>query len=141
MTSSEEVLRRLTIGDPAFCRAVMTADLDEPPRTLDARSAALLRLGGLITTGSPGPMWQQRVGEAVEAGMTFDEIVGSLIVLAPSVGLERVVAVAPSLAGALGYDVDAALEELDDATAPAARPRPTRGNPATGASPTPIERV
>ncbi len=98
MTTSEEVLRRLTIGDPAYCRAIMATNLGEPPRTLDARSAALLRLGGLIATGSAGPMWQQRVGEALDAGLSFDEIVGSLMVLAPSIGLERVVAVAPNLA-------------------------------------------
>jgi len=112
MTTSEEVLRRLTIGDPAYCRAVMSTDLWEPPRELDARSAALLRLGGLITLGAAGPMWQQRVGEALDAGLSFDEIVGSLLVLAPSIGLERVVAVAPNLAVALGYDVDSALERL-----------------------------
>ena len=112
MTTSEEVLRRLTIGDPVYCRAVMATDLGEPPRELDARSTALLRLGGLITTGSSGPMWHQRVGEALDAGLNFDEIVGSLLVLAPSIGLERVVAVAPNLAVALGYDVDSALERL-----------------------------
>ena len=119
--TSEEVLRRLTIGDPAYCRAVMTVDRDDPPRSLDARSAALLRLGGLISAGSAGPMWQQRVGEALDAGLSFDEIVGSLMVLAPTIGLEHVVAVAPHLARALGYDVDAALEQLDDESAPTAR--------------------
>ena len=82
-----------------------------------ASRPALLRLGGLITTGSAGAMWQQRVGEALDAGLSFDEIVGSLLVLAPSIGLERVVAVAPHLAQALGYDVDAALEQMDDAAA------------------------
>jgi 4-carboxymuconolactone decarboxylase len=120
MTTSEEVLRRLTIGDPSYCRAVMVTDLGEAPRMLDARGAALLRLGGLITNGSAGPMWQQRVGEALDAGLDFDEIVGSLMVLAPSIGLERVVAAAPNLARALGYDVDAALEEIEDAAAPGA---------------------
>jgi len=121
MITSEEVLRRLTIGDPAFCRAVVATDPGEPPRALDARSAALLRLGGLITAGSAGPMWQRRVGEALEAGLSFDEIVGALTLLAPAIGLERVVAVAPDLARALGYDIDAALEELDDPAPVAAR--------------------
>ncbi len=125
MTTSEEVLRRLTIGDPAYCRAVLATEQGEPPRALDVRSAALLRLAGLITAGSAGPMWQQRVGEALDAGLSFDEIVGSLLVLAPSIGLERVVAVSPNLARALGYDVDAALEQLDDAV-PAERPMKSR---------------
>ncbi len=114
MTTSEEILRRLTIGDPEFCRAVIAADLRDPPRALDTRSAALLRLGSLIAAGSAGPTWQRHISEALDAGLSFDEVVGSLLVLAPGIGLERVVTVAPPLARALGYDVDAALERLDD---------------------------
>jgi hypothetical protein len=114
MATSDEVLRRLTIGDPAFCRSVMATEQDDPVRALDARSIALLRLGGSISAGSAAPMWQQCVRDALDAGLSFDEIVGSLMALAPTIGLERVVAVAPDLASALGYDVDAALERLDD---------------------------
>jgi len=119
MITSEEALRRLTIADPAYCRAVMSSDSDGPLDALDARSVALLCLGGSITAGSVGPMWQQRVSEALDAGLSFDEIVGSLLALAPTIGLDRVVAIAPHLARALGYDVDAALEQLDDAEPPA----------------------
>jgi alkylhydroperoxidase/carboxymuconolactone decarboxylase family protein YurZ len=126
MMTSEEALRRLTIGDPAYCRAVMATDLGDLHSPLDARSTALLRLGGLITTGSAGPMWQQRVDEALGAGLSFDEIVGALMMLAPTIGLERVVAVAPHLAVALGYDVDAALEELDGAAPRTWSPRAPR---------------
>jgi alkylhydroperoxidase/carboxymuconolactone decarboxylase family protein YurZ len=117
MTTSEEALRRLTIGDRSYCRAVMAPESDDPTHALDARSVALVRLGASIAAGSAGPMWQQRVGDALDAGLSFDEIVSSLIVLAPTLGIERVVAVAPDLAGALGYDVDAALERLDAASA------------------------
>lgn len=116
MFSSEEVLRRLTIGDPAFCRALMATEPDAPPHALDARSVALLRLGGSITAGSAGPMMKQRVGDALDSGLSFDEIVASLLALAPTIGIERVVAVAPDLARALGYDIDAALERLDETT-------------------------
>jgi 4-carboxymuconolactone decarboxylase len=112
--TSEEILRRLTIGDPAYCRAVMAGEPDAPPHALDARSVALLRLGASIRSGSAGPMWQQRVGDALDAGVSFDEIVAALTALAPTVGIERVVAVAPDVARALGYDVDAALERLDE---------------------------
>ena len=120
MTTSEEVLRRLTIGDPSYCRTVMATELDDPPGVLDARSVALLRLGRAFTAGSAGPMWQQCVRDALDAGLSFDEIVGSLMVLAPTIGIERAVAVAPDLARALGYDIDAALERLDEG-APAPR--------------------
>jgi len=112
MPTSEEVLLRLTIGEPKYCRAVMAAELDDPVHALDARSVALLRLAGSITAGSAGPIWQQRVHDALDAGLSFDEVVGSLVVLAPTVGVDRVVAIAPDLARALGYDIDAALEQL-----------------------------
>ena len=40
----------------------------------------------------------------------MDEIVGTLIAVAPTVGIARVVSAAPELALALGYDVEAAFE-------------------------------
>jgi len=70
-----------------------------------------------------GPMLGQRVSDALGVGLGFDEIVASLVALAPTVGIERTVAVAPEIARALGYDIDSALEQLDDAAAQAtARP-------------------
>jgi hypothetical protein len=119
--TSEEVLRRLTIGDPAYCRTVMAADPDDPPQTLDARSLAFLRLGASIRASTPGPMWQQGIDGALAAGLSFDEIVASLTALAPTVGIERVVAIAPDMARALGYDVDAALESPEGDQARGAR--------------------
>lgn len=109
MASNEEVLQRLTIGDPAFCRALVHAGLDDPQHGLDARSVALLRLGALIARGAAGPTWQQCVWEARSAGLSPDEIVGSLIALAPTIGPDRLVAAAPDLAHALGFDVEDAL--------------------------------
>ena len=122
MIPSEEVLRRLTIGDPAYCRALMSAEPDDPSHALDARSVALLRLGGSIAAGSMGPMLGQRVSDALGVGLGFDEIVASLVALAPTVGIERTVAVAPEIARALGYDIDSALEQLDDAGVQATAP-------------------
>jgi 2-keto-3-deoxy-L-rhamnonate aldolase RhmA len=42
-----------------------------------------------------------------------EEIVEALTALAPTIGIDRAVAVAPDLARALGYDIDDALERLD----------------------------
>ena len=55
----------------------------------------------------------QRVTAALETGVTFDEVVGSLLALAPLIGTERLVAIAPELARALDYDIDEALERVD----------------------------
>ncbi len=56
-------------------------------------------------------MWT--VETAVRHGATVDEIVGTLIAVLPAVGTGRVVAAAPNLGLALGYDVNQALEHLD----------------------------
>ena len=48
------------------------------------------------------------------AVLQVDEIVGTLIAVAPVIGLARVVSDAPELALALGYDVEAALEAQGD---------------------------
>ena len=113
MVTSEQILRRLTIGEPAFCRDVMAAGPFDVSPMLDVRGLALLRLGGSIGVGSTGPLLQQRVSDALAAGLTFDEVVASLIGLAPTIGIERTVALAPQIALALDYDIDAALERLD----------------------------
>ena len=53
-------------------------------------------------------------GRALAAGATEDEIADVLLAIAPVAGLGRVVAAAPDVATALGYDIAAALEEPDD---------------------------
>ncbi len=116
MIDSQEILRRLTIGDRGYCRSLLSAELEGPPHALDARSLSLLRLGSTMTAGTAGPVWQQCVNEALESGLSFEEIVEALTALAPTIGIDRAVAVAPELARALGYDIDAALERLDDPT-------------------------
>jgi 4-carboxymuconolactone decarboxylase len=50
-------------------------------------------------------------GRALAAGASEDEITDVLLAIAPVAGLSRVVAAAPGVATALGYDIEAALEE------------------------------
>ena len=54
-------------------------------------------------------MWS--AGRALAAGASEDEIAGVLLAIAPVAGLGRVVAAAPEVAIALGYDIAAVLEE------------------------------
>jgi hypothetical protein len=110
MITSEEALRRLSLGDPAFCRSVMAGRSGIVTTDIDMRSYALLQLGSVISAGPESPIWDQCVARATDAGLSFDEMVGSLVALAPTIGLSRAVGVAPVLARALGYDIDAALE-------------------------------
>jgi hypothetical protein len=52
------------------------------------------------------------IESGLAAGVTVDEIVGTLVSVMPAIGVARVVSAAPKLGLALGYDVSDALEEL-----------------------------
>ena len=64
----------------------------------------LVRLGALVAVGAATASLRRTVQMALAAGATETEIVGVLVAVAPTVGLARVVATAPKLASAIGYD-------------------------------------
>jgi 4-carboxymuconolactone decarboxylase len=72
----------------------------------DAKTLALARLAALIAIGAPDPSFGEQTDAAVSAGADADEIVDVLVGVAPVVGTPRVVAAAPQIALALGYDID-----------------------------------
>lgn len=111
MAAYKETLRRLALNDEAFVDSVlgMCRDTVEVSQ-LDQKTHALVRLGASLAIDAAPSSYQANVEVAFSAGASVDEIVGTLIAVAPTVGLARVVSAAPELALALGYDVDAALE-------------------------------
>jgi alkylhydroperoxidase/carboxymuconolactone decarboxylase family protein YurZ len=111
----QETLRRLAMIDEGFVGDEAGLGLDlARTSTLEPRTAALVQLGVLIADGSPAVSLQWSTARALAAGATDDEIADVLLAIAPVTGLGRVVGAAPDVATALGYDVGAALEELDD---------------------------
>ena len=115
MVRFQETLRRLAMIDEGFVQDEAGLRLD-PPGTpaLDPRTVALLRVGVAVAMGSPGDSLGWSAARALAAGASADQIADVLLVIAPVAGLGRVAAAVPDLATALGYDVAAALEELDD---------------------------
>ena len=77
---------------------------------LDPKTLALVRLGALVAVGGAVPSYGAQADAAVNAGATVAEIVGVLVGVVPIIGLPCVVAAAPKLAMALGYDITGALE-------------------------------
>lgn len=111
MADRDEILRRLTLGDEAFLeRLIADRRTHVGPQQLDARQAALLRLGALAAIDGPSLSFHRVIGSALDAGLTADQVLDALILLGPVIGSTRVLAVAPKVALAVGYDVDAALE-------------------------------
>jgi 4-carboxymuconolactone decarboxylase len=107
-----ETLRRLAMIDEGFVEDEAGLGLG-PARTptLDPRTAALLQVAVSVAIGSPAVCLEWSVGRALGAGASEDEIADVLLAIAPVAGLGRIVAAAPEVAIALGYDLTAALEE------------------------------
>ena len=72
---------------------------------LDMRSRPLVRLAGLVATGA-GDMpsaYPWHVAEALDRGVTIDEIAGVLMALLPIVGTARVTVAASAIRAALDH--------------------------------------
>jgi 4-carboxymuconolactone decarboxylase len=107
-------LRRLAVRDDRFVDALLREECANVTLSgIDVKSHALLRIAALIALDAAPPSYMSAVEAGLEAGASYDEIVGTLIAVIPIVGVTRVVSAAPNLALALGYDVADALELVD----------------------------
>jgi 4-carboxymuconolactone decarboxylase len=102
---AEQLLRRLALNDENAVDLVLAGgsggDLNP---AMASKVDLLVRLGALVALGAATASLRRTVELARGAGATEDELVGVLVAVAPTVGLARVVAAAPKLAIAIGYD-------------------------------------
>ena len=109
----EERLRMAARG-----AASRTVDIDvrrDGAERLDPKTGALVRLAALVALGSSDACYQDFVSAAVELGATEQEVIDTMIAVASTVGMARLVSASPRVALGLGYDVEAAFEGLDPA--------------------------
>jgi alkylhydroperoxidase/carboxymuconolactone decarboxylase family protein YurZ len=105
------VLRMLAVRDEAFFELVGPDEAESVlVSQLDPGQAALVRLGALIALDAALPSYIHIVEAARTAGVTSEELVGTLVAVIPETGGERAVSAAHKLGLAIGYDVEAALE-------------------------------
>ena len=104
-----ELLRSLAVNDARFADCG-SGGAGVGPGELDPKTLALVRLAALVAVGGAVPSFGAQADAAVSAGATAAEIVDVLLGVVPVVGLPRVVAAAPKLAMALGYDTDDDME-------------------------------
>jgi 4-carboxymuconolactone decarboxylase len=110
----QETLRRLAMIDEGFVEDEAGLGLSPVSASaLDVKTTALLQVGVSVACGSPAVCLEWSTGRALAAGASADEVADVLLAIAPVAGLGRVVAAAPDVATALGYDVQAALEDPD----------------------------
>ncbi len=108
--SQASLVRLISIGDEDSIHQALSGS-DTSDIAIDDRTAALVRLASLISRDSALPAYQRTVQAALDAGATVGEILSLLIVLAQPAGSTAVITAAPKLSMALGYDVEAGLEE------------------------------
>jgi 4-carboxymuconolactone decarboxylase len=118
MAAHEEQLRRLALHDEACIESVLAVNLntsldDDEALRLSPKTHALVRLAALLALGAAPVSYQWNVGAALDAGATADEILGTMIAVAPISGIARVVQATPDVALPIGYDLDFAFEERD----------------------------
>ena len=104
-----EQLRRLAINDARLAEEIGCRPRLEP-HDLDPKTLALVRLAALVAVGGAVASYGAQADTAVNAGATAAEIVDVLVAVVPVVGLPCVVAAAPKVALALGYDINDVLE-------------------------------
>jgi alkylhydroperoxidase/carboxymuconolactone decarboxylase family protein YurZ len=112
-----EVLRRLAINDEHILDELRWARSGEggtpgARRALDPRTLALVRLAALAAVGGATSSYGAQADAAIEAGASAAEMVDVLVGVVPVVGVPCVVAAAPKLALALGYDTEEALDQF-----------------------------
>jgi alkylhydroperoxidase/carboxymuconolactone decarboxylase family protein YurZ len=111
----KRVLVALILHDQSTVGAMVARTPGATGPTTDARTRELSRLGALCASGASSAAYADVVQRALSAGVTPDEVVGTLLDVGPIIGTARLVPAASRVARALDFDVDAQLESLDEA--------------------------
>jgi 4-carboxymuconolactone decarboxylase len=112
-TAREQLLRGLAAGDESLLRSVLAVSPSgarstrpAPAGALPPPTNALVMLAALLAAGGSTTSLRWAVGLAARAGVEPDEVVEVLTSVAAVLGSARVVAAAPRLALAIGYDIE-----------------------------------
>jgi 4-carboxymuconolactone decarboxylase len=107
MDPEEDLLRRLAFNDEKALSMVLTRRRGGGGDTsLCPKVEVLVKLAALLAVGAATPSLRETVAQASAEGATAGEIVDVLVAVGPTVGLAGVVASAPRLATAIGYDLE-----------------------------------
>jgi alkylhydroperoxidase/carboxymuconolactone decarboxylase family protein YurZ len=112
----QELLRRLALHDERCIQSVLGICLNNEARGLDPKTQALARLAALVALDASEVSYSCAAEAALDMGATAEEVVGTLIAVAPITGLARLVSATPAVGLAIGYDIDQAFESLDSDT-------------------------
>ncbi|MGA3153120.1 MAG: carboxymuconolactone decarboxylase family protein [Streptosporangiaceae bacterium] len=99
----QEALSELALGDPELLGKALGLRSDwQQESGLDPRSYALVKIAALIALDAPPASYLWQVGNALDSGVTAEDLLGVLRAIMPQVGMPKIVAAAPELIVALG---------------------------------------
>ena len=103
---THDMLSGLSTGDVKLLEEAMGLREDALERSgLDARTFALVKIATLIALDAPPASYAWQVANALESGVTPEDVLGVLRAVAPQVGGPRIVAAAPEVMVALGLSL------------------------------------
>lgn len=87
-------------------QAVGLRELNREGSGLDGRTFALVKIAALIALDAPPASYAWQISNALEEGVTPEDLIGVLRAVAPQVGGPKVVAAAPEIMVAMGLPLD-----------------------------------
>jgi alkylhydroperoxidase/carboxymuconolactone decarboxylase family protein YurZ len=104
---TQEILTGISEGDLEVLEAAVGIREESRERTgLDPRTFALVKIAALIALDAPPASYSWQVANALDEGVTPEDIVGVLRAVAPQVGGPKVIAAGPEIMLAMGLSID-----------------------------------
>ena len=103
---THQTLSGVATGDVSLLEEVLgLREAQKEANPLDPRTFALVKIAALIAVDAPPASYAWQVGNALNDGVSPEDILATLRAIAPQVGGPKVVAAAPELMVALGLDL------------------------------------
>jgi alkylhydroperoxidase/carboxymuconolactone decarboxylase family protein YurZ len=103
---THQTLTGISVGDADILEtAIGLREVNREGSGLDARTFALVKIASLIALDAPPASYAWQVANALDDGVTPEEILGVLRAVAPQVGGPKVIAAAPEIMLALGLEL------------------------------------
>ena len=109
-SSPEASIKGLAEGDPKVLETLTQMTLGTLERSgLDEQTYMLVRMAALVATDAAPVSYLVNLGMAAEAGVDLDQVVGTMVAVAPVVGTARIASAAAKMvkAGVLGEELAA----------------------------------
>jgi 4-carboxymuconolactone decarboxylase len=104
---THETLSGISAGNlDILDKAVGLRELNREGSGLDPRTFALVKIATLIALDAPPASYAWQITNALDDGVTPEDILGVLRAVAPQVGGPRIVAAAPEIMLSLGLALD-----------------------------------